>query len=181
MSATHETGAHATSTVPVDAVDHAEQPAFFRVGVVLERRDRPDAKWFNESWSLIGVVPEQTDEPSESAQGRVLIKAEASEQYLWSGFELRLQRDQLENYYHNLLSPQPRIFVVVRPDADQRPQPFLVTLSYDEALAYEYGGETVYNAPMPPVLYVWVERFVLEHYVPTQRRKRQRECWKDQC
>ena len=38
--------------------------------------------------------------------------------------------------------------------------------------------EIVESVGMPAELYRWVERFVLQHYVPEKRRKRKRDNWK---
>jgi hypothetical protein len=39
--------------------------------------------------------------------------------------------------------------------------------------------EIVETVAMPPELYRWAERFVLEHYVPEKRKKRKRDNWKE--
>ena len=58
------------------------------------------------------------------------------------------------------------------------PRPVLVTVSFDAGQAYLEGGETVYSVPLPPQLYRAAEAFVLAHYVPEKRRKRERQDWK---
>jgi len=47
-------------------------------------------------------------------------------QYLHTGFTLRLHEDECESYYHNLMTPQPRCYVMARPDEREVPVPFLV-------------------------------------------------------
>jgi hypothetical protein len=148
-------------------------PDSFRVGVLMERRDRPDSRWLRESWDLLGVVLD-SEYPSSEAR-RCIRQSDHGEQYLWSGFKVRLHRDELESYFHNLQSPEPKIFVITHRDAEGAPEPFLVSLSYDEANAYETGGEMVYSAALPPVLYAWVEQYVLENYAPERRIKRKRD------
>lgn len=157
------------------------------VSVLMERRDRTDSRWLKESWELLGVVQETeaiaaaatATTAAGTAPCRRILKTEHSEQYLWSGFEVRLYRDEMESYYHNLLAPAPKIFVITRTGADGRPEPFLVSLSYDQAAAYEAAGDGVYNAALPPVLYAWVEHYVVENYAPQRRIKRKRDSWKD--
>ena len=162
---------------PAPTASSAPDPALpdsFHVGVLMERRDRPDSRWLRESWDLLGVVLEAA---SASTEGRRCIRqSDHGEQYLWSGFRVRLHRDELESYYHNLLSTEPKIFVITHTGADGAPEPFLVSLSYDEANAYETGcDEMVYSAVLPPVLYSWVEQYVLENYAPERRIKRKRD------
>jgi hypothetical protein len=98
--------------------------------------------------------------------------------YIYSGFTLRLHEDECESYYYNLLSSQPRCYVVANLDDQGKPEPFLVSLSYDEAHAYLEGDETVYSVPIPAELYRWTEAYVLDHYVPQKRSKRRRSDWK---
>lgn len=151
-------------------------PDSFRVGVLMERCDRPDSRWLRESWHLLGVVLEADSTSSPSEGRRCIRKSDDCEQYLWSGFRVRLHRDELESYYHNLLSPEPKIFVIAHTGAGGAPEPFLVSLSYDEANAYEAGGDQMaYSAALPPVLYSWVEQYVLENYAPERRIKRKRD------
>lgn len=147
-------------------------PTSFRVGVLMERRDRPDSRWLRESWDLLGVVLDSAGGAEPAC--RCVRRSEQGEQYLWSGFDVRLHRDELESYYHNLLATEPKIFVITHSGENGRPEPFIVSLSYDEANAYETGGEVVYSAALPPVLYAWVEQYVLENYAPERRIKRKR-------
>ena len=53
----------------------------------------------------------------------------------------------------------------------------LVTASFDEANAHVEGDDRVDSLPLPPTLYQAIERYVLTHYVPTQRAKRKRDDW----
>jgi len=39
--------------------------------------------------------------------------------------------------------------------------------------------EMVESVKMPPELYRWAERFVLQHFVPEKRGKRKRDNWKE--
>jgi hypothetical protein len=56
--------------------------------------------------------------------------------------------------------------------------PFLVSLSFDEANAYQEGDGVVYAVAMPPELYRWCEHFVLDHYVPEKKKKRRLTDWR---
>jgi hypothetical protein len=68
--------------------------------------------------------------------------------------------------------------VVCREEDGERPEPALVTASYGEAASYSEVDENVYAVPIPPEIYLWIEAYVLEHYVPEKRRKRKRDDWK---
>ena len=111
-------------------------------------------------------------------QARRIRSAESGDQYLWSELPIRLYVDQAESYYCNLMGEKPGAFVISRPSQDGRLEPFLVTLSYDEAAGYMEVDDRVDAVSMPPEVYRWVEAFVLEHYVPERKQKRKRENWK---
>lgn len=153
------TEAHTSPTMPV---------------AVLLRRGPPRNRWQTASWQVLGVLvlPQAT-----AMTTTVLRNGPEGEDTLWSGFSLRLHRDETESYYHNLLAPTPHLYVLTRRTAEDVPAPFLVSASYDEANAYE-GDSQTYPVPLPPELYGWIEQFVLEHHRPEQRHKRQRQNWK---
>jgi hypothetical protein len=113
-------------------------------------------------------------------RGPVLVMArEGVRELLYGGFRVRLHRDECESYYHNLRSPRPHCYVLTRPGAEGEPVPFLVSACFDEANAYLEGEDVqAYAVDMPPEIYRWVEAYVLEHYVPRPRRKRERDDWK---
>lgn len=150
-------------------------PDSFDVAVLLERRSSNVNAWSTDTWNATGVVAAAGGK-SEDGPQRV-HGDERHEQFLWPGFELRLHRDEGESYHYNLTSDNPGLFVVCRFDDDGRPEPFLVTAAYDEAAAYMESDETVYRVPLPPEIYRWIEAFVLENYVPRERKKRKRKSW----
>ena len=98
---------------------------------------------------------------------------------IYSGYQVRLHVDECDSYYHNLMSLTPHCFVVVRQDDDDdEPEPFIVSLSFDEAHAYLEGDDEVFTVDIPPEIYQWTESFVLAHYCPQQLKKRKRRDWK---
>jgi len=80
--------------------------------------------------------------------------------------------DQCESYYHNLMIATARAYVVanaIEADGERRPQPFLDSLSFDEAHAYLEGDEDIDAVAIPPELYRWAESFVLARYAPGKK------------
>lgn len=152
-------------------------PSAFEVAVILEKRRSRTTPWRDHTWGAAGVVAASGGDHRHGPQP--IRCDEESEQYLWPGFRLELHRDQAESYYHNLTSDNPGLFVVCRHDEDERPEPFLVSASYDEAAAYMEVDETVYRVPVPPEIYRWVEAYVLTHYKPEPRKKRKRRDWSE--
>jgi len=126
---------------------------------------------------VVGVIAGAIGEGS----GRRSIPVHAGpggEQYLWTGFRLRVHRDQAESYYFNLVSDRPSVFAISRPGRGGRLRPVLLTLSYDEASAYLEVDEQVSRLAMPAEVYRWLESFVVRHYVPERKKKRRRDDWK---
>jgi hypothetical protein len=56
-------------------------------------------------------------------------------------------------------------------------QPLIVTADGLEAAASTEGDDKVFRAPIPPDIYRRLEEFVVENYVPRERKKRKRRNW----
>ena len=151
------------------------------VSVIMERRRVTGSRWITESWQALGVTVGDlvANLPGHGpGEPRLLIEGPGAAQYLWTGLRVEFFPDEAESYYHNLIVEAPGCYILARPRDDGMPRPVLVTASFDAAQAYHEGGETVYRVPMPPQLYRAAEAFVLAHYVPEMRRKRERQDWK---
>ena len=149
------------------------------VSVITAYRTSRQTAWAGGEWDVIGVVgaPGADGKPS----GPTLIREETHEkQYLSTGYIVELFKDAAPGYFHNLASDSPKAFVVCHQEEGEALEPFLVTVSWDEAAAHMEMDEAVYSVPLPPELYRFIEHFVLEHYVPEKRKKRKREDWTEQ-
>jgi hypothetical protein len=127
---------------------------------------------------VVGVIVTRDEERIDMTPPCLIHQEGSVSRYLYPGFTLRLHDDERESYYYNLLSPHPQCYVVANLDDQGKPEPFLVSLSYDEAHAYLEGDDTVYTVPVPAELYRWTEAFVLDRYVPQKRTQRKRANWK---
>ncbi|MBR01737.1 MAG: DUF3305 domain-containing protein [Arenicellales bacterium] len=151
----------------------------FPVSVVIERKSFPGKAWMTDSWSVIGVVPAARE--SQQVSRTRIHRADDSEQFLYTGYCVSLYTDDLESYYANLRGDQPGIFVICeQEEGEDELWPLVVTLSYDEMASYVEVETPVFALPIPPDVYAWVEHYVLEHYVPTEKKKRRREKWLEQ-
>ncbi|AKH20488.1 DUF3305 domain-containing protein [Sedimenticola thiotaurini] len=150
-------------------------PTVFSLSVVMQRSPAT-SPWQRYAWEATGVTASHWTDGVSPAVHLVHQEGELRH-YLYSGFRLQLHLDECESYYHNLCSPSPRMFVLARADEEGVPVPFLVTLSFDEANAYQEGDEVVYAVAIPAELYRWCELFVLNQYVPEKRKKRRRTEW----
>lgn len=150
----------------------------FPVAVIMECRPPGEGPWASEEWQLVGVVAGSAG--AAGSERRTIMRADAgTTQILWRGFTLTLYADDGESYYQNLQGEQPSVFVVCRQEEDETEAvPLLATVSYDEASSYLEVDDLVFAVPMPPEVYVWLERYVVTNYVPMEKKKRKREKWK---
>ncbi len=162
--------------MPID--DKAHSPLTDRIpaAVIFAYPMGSDEDTESGAGEVIGVLTRPA--PAQAGLQKRLIHSDADhEQYLWTGLDLNLHTDASESYYCNLMGEKPSVFVVSRSEQGSL-QPFLVTLSYDEAASYMEVDESVSAVPMPAEIYRWCEAFVLAHYVPEKKRKRKRDNWK---
>lgn len=154
-------------------------PDKMAVSVVMEKRPCDNA-WVDFTFTAVGVI---TGDQSQDESPRKIHQQDGIERYLYPGLCVQLYEDECESYYHNLMSPQPGCYVVAgegEGDDNEIPEPYLVSLSFDEVHAYLEGDENVYAVEIPPELYKWTEAFVLTHYIATKKTKRKLKNWKDQ-
>jgi hypothetical protein len=153
-------------------------PGKLPVSVIMEKRPSNHA-WVDYTYEAVGVV--SSDNLRED-QTTLIYQTDGIERFLISGLFLQLYADECESYYHNLMSPKPGCYIVANePETlDEMPEPYLVSLSFDEVHAYLEGDEQIYAVEIPPELYKWAEAFILTHYVATKKTKRKLKNWKEQ-
>ncbi len=126
--------------------------------------------WGSDQWQLLGLHP--------GMEEKTLTKFKTNEGHInWSGLRLNLHAVHCAAYYQNLISRQPKAFLICYENKDGQPEPLLVSVDQDEAAAYLETGELVFSVALSESLCFWLERFVLCHYQPEQTQKRQRQQW----
>jgi hypothetical protein len=145
------------------------------VAVVIERIPLTH-RWASEQWRVAAVEP---DDASRAPPVR-LADHDGHARWRETGFMVELHRSEADGYYLNVSTPEPKAFVMWRPDEDANAsggpllRPYLVTASYHEASRLLDGGEQVDAVALDPALIAWVEVFVVEHYRPESKRKSRR-------
>lgn len=154
---------------PGETLDPGALPEDMPVTVVMRRYAVHATPWLSEKWEAMAVVV-----PAESEELQESPLSDGDDQLRFGGLRLRLYKDQCESYYFNLLSENPRLFVLARDDEGDEscPEPFQVSASADEAGAGMEGDELVFPVAVPPEIYRWMEAYVLIHYVPQRKKKR---------
>ena len=139
------------------------------IAVIMQRRTVPHP-WADEAWAAVGVVPNRGELPPLQP----LSRSEDREYYLVAGLELELYPDENDGYFENCVAPEPKVFVMWRMrDDDVVPpaEPFIVTLSYNEAGRFMDGGERVDPVPMAAAIREWLAAYVAVHYKPEPKKK----------
>jgi hypothetical protein len=137
------------------------------LAVIMQRRVA-NSRWESVVWEPWAVL-ESDEAPGEP---RLLVDRPDGAQWLHTGFELVIHRDETEGYYLNVSSGSPRIFVLWRmDDVNERAIPLQVTASYYEGGRWLDGGNSVDSVTMPPAVFAWVGDYVEKNYRP-ERHKR---------
>lgn len=153
------------------------------VTVLVECRQARSGRWVEEQWEAVAVVAGEDVMGGESKTTLVHEDPECR-RYLWSGLRLKLYRDACESYWYNLMSGKPYLYVICYmdegEDGQERLNPMLVTADQQEASGHMETDDRVYSVPMPEQVHQQVERFVVENYVPEQKKKRKRQQWAEE-
>ena len=146
------------------------------VAVIMGRRVVSRSGWSVPSWRVVGVVAGE-NLPGRDARAVPIRSDGDEEQFLWGGLRLELYRDASESYWVNLIGQQPALFVLCIEAEDGSLEPQFVTADPHEAGSGVEGNDRVFSAPIPPEVYPFLERFVVEHHVPQEKHKRKRTDW----
>lgn len=148
------------------------------VGVVLERRESSHP-WQDYVWRPYAILPGG----GPTGEWRVVDEGPGWKRYYAGRLQLELFPGETEGYRDNLNGNPPLVFVVLRPNENDREneranghefEPFLITACPYEAQDYlDTGEEIVEGLPMPPELLTWFRSFVERHHVdkPFIKRK----------
>ena len=129
------------------------------------QRRRAQSRWADVVWEPHGVVPGYL-----GAERKLLLQHDGVAQWLHAGFKLELHRDEIEGYYENVVTADPRVFVLWRMEGEEA-LPLEVTASRDEASRWLDGGHSVDGVPMPPEIYAWVGDYVEKNYRPEPKKR----------
>jgi hypothetical protein len=150
------------------------------VTVLVECRQARSGRWLEEQWEAVAVMA--GEDVLNDASSTTLVHEDAEcRRYLWSGLKLKLYKDACESYWYNLMSGKPYLYVICymneSEDGVETLSPVLVSADQQEASGHMETDDRVFSVPMPEQVYLKVERFVVEHYVPEQKKKRKRTQW----
>lgn len=137
--------------------------------------------WSLPAWHLTGVAVGEALVHGDR-HGEKVRESDSGTVYSWSGYSVTLHKDACERYWHALIGDKPKVYVICCESGDDEElpiRPLVITVDYDEAVAYAETDEQVLSMTIPAELYRYMEKFVLEHYQPKQFKKRKRTEWSD--
>lgn len=144
------------------------------VTVILERR-RANSEWADFTWRASGIT---CGEHANNGLSHPVRETSDLALFLVGGLDIALYEDECESYYFNLVSDTPRAYVLAHSQGtDAPPEPFRVSMSFDEAHAYLEGDDEIFEVDVPAELYMRVESFVIANYFPEKKTKRKLRDW----
>jgi len=150
------------------------------VRVVL-KRSKSKNQWVKFNWSVVKVLPGSGN--NNSLITRIFDENKKSNEELFKvETEIDLHRAEAEAYMENLVSTDPSIYVVLRPDApDDTPSEFGITLDSVCLSPYiiqdyeDIGEDQIEKVPLKGPIANFLENFVINHFKPIEFKKRHRD------
>ncbi len=144
------------------------------LAVITAREPVAGNAWITERWRVVGVVG---GKPGDGNIVRTVMRqGPEGDQYLWTGFLLRLRAPEADSYYYNLLGQNPSLYIYCDQEDSGEICPRSVTAEYIDAMAHSETGNSTHSVPVPPEIYRLIEQFVVEHHVPEEpKMKRKHE------
>ena len=160
---------------PID-FNESEREVTIPVSVVLQRTIDTSKRWVLPNWTAFAVI---TGEHIRQDEQKMLIHEDGMiSRYFWGGLIVHLYKDGSEGYWYNLLSDTPFLFVVCEGEQGEKEvEPAFVTANQDEATGYMESDRLVLSLPMPVEIRDILERYVITHYIPQEKKKRKRRDW----
>ena len=150
------------------------------VRVVL-KRSKSKNQWVKFNWSVVKVLPGSGN--NNSLITRIFDENKKNnEEFFKVETEIDLHRAEAEAYVENLVSTDPSIYVVLRPDApDDTPSEFGITLDSVCLSPYiiqdyeDIGEDQIEKVPLKGPIANFLENFVTNHFKPVEFKKRHRD------
>jgi hypothetical protein len=152
-----------SSTLDNQPPHHAPLPEVRSLRVTLRRRAVTVSRWTTFSWDIAAVemlpdgprgVPDATHPETQVAD-----------------LELRLYRDQAEEYRHNLGGRVPTLSVICSRGPDDAVEPRTLSVSQTDTASYLETDDVILSCPLPQAVYDWMATWVALVPLPAPRRR----------
>ena len=131
---------------------------------VLMRWRPATGPWDEARWHPEAVCPDR-------ANGNATIHAPTADSRLLRGVMLQLYPDENDGYFENWVAPEPKIFLLWRLENNE-PAIVAASVSYAEGTRMLDSGDQADGVIMPPDIHAWLGSYLLRHYEPPARGKR---------
>lgn len=147
-------------------------PEYFCIDVVMERIELAN-RWTSEQWRPASV---EAIAPGRGSPTPPELVEETPQRSRWrfAGRQIELHPVEAEGYFLNVSSEAPVVFVMWRMREDEAlpaAEPYIVTVSYNEAGRFMDAGERVDPVPMSATIRQWLAAYVAVHYKPEPKKK----------
>ena len=105
------------------------------------------------------------------ADGNAAVRAVMPDTRLLRGVMLQLYPDEHDGYFENWAAPEPKVFLLWRVESDE-PAIVSASVSYAEGTRMLDSGDQADGIGMPPDIHAWLGSYLLRHYEPPARGKR---------
>lgn len=148
-----------------------------RIGVVMQRLAL-QSRWQAHQWRPLEIIGAGAlPDGAAPDGGHCLLDDPGDMRRLFTGFDIRLFRDEAEGYFLNVNAPNPCWFIMWRIEESSVGEiavPKTVTLSYNEAARLMDGGEQVDTLPLSSEVTGWLAAYTDEYYRPEPKHKRKK-------
>jgi hypothetical protein len=114
-------------------------------------------------WHLSGILPSAAGQKVDRPHRELVRDDGATQIYRWEGLSLPLTPDACDDYWYNITSKQPCLYLICQPDAEGEPVPLRVSADQDDAVAAEEVDEWFFQAAMPKPILLWLKDYIATH------------------
>ncbi|MDB5810941.1 MAG: hypothetical protein JWN94_3063 [Betaproteobacteria bacterium] len=145
------------------------------VVIVMACHKLVNNRWMTEQWAASEVLIDTAGAKAIDQSGS---ENSSDARFVFDGHAIRLFRDEAEGYLYNIMSPEPKVFVLWRM-VDDIARPERVTVSYHEGARWMDSDEKVDGVTLPAELVPWIRQFAEQHYKPEPKKQKRYASNKD--
>jgi len=114
-------------------------------------------------WQVSAILPSPATVKLDEAQCELVRDDGETQIYRWEGLSLPLVPDACDDYWYNITSEKPRLYLICQPDAEGAPVPLRISADQDDAVAAEEVDEWFFQTAMSHPIVLWVREYIATH------------------
>jgi hypothetical protein len=123
-------------------------------------------------WHLIGILPSAAPASPDQPKRELVRDDGATEIYRWEGLTLPLTPDACDDYWYNITSDKPRLYLLCQPDPEGAPVPLRLSADQDDAVAAEEVDEWFFQTAMPQPIVLYIREYITAHHRAGPRKQK---------